>query len=75
MYSTIAVSLNDYINMYSTIAVSLNDAVGDPVIKRGGEGIRLTSLTLPHFCAHPNQGPGFPTSYIVVSLCVCVCVQ
>ena len=48
-------------------------AVGDPVIKRGGGGIPLTSLTLPHFCARPNQGPGLPTSYIVVSLCVCAC--
>jgi hypothetical protein len=29
-------------------------------------GISLTGLTLPHFCACPKPGPGFPTSYVVV---------
>jgi hypothetical protein len=26
-------------------------------------GIPLTNLTLPHFCACPKPGPGFPTSH------------
>jgi len=29
--------------------------------------IPLTSLTLPHICACPKPGPGFPKSYVVVS--------
>jgi len=29
-------------------------------------GIPLTCLTLPHFCACPKPGPGFPTSYAMV---------
>ena len=29
-------------------------------------GIPLTCLTLPHFCACPKPGPGFPTSYVMV---------
>jgi hypothetical protein len=28
--------------------------------------IPLTDLTLPHFCACPNPGPGFQTPYVVV---------
>jgi hypothetical protein len=28
--------------------------------------IPLTGLTPPHFCACPQPGPGFPTSYVVV---------
>jgi len=32
-------------------------------------GIPLTGLPPPHFCACPNTGPGFPTSYVVVFLC------
>jgi hypothetical protein len=41
-------------------------AVGDPVIKRGGFGIPLTSLAPPHFCDCPKPGPIFPTSYVVI---------
>jgi hypothetical protein len=26
-------------------------------------------LTLPHFCACPNAGPGFPAVYVLVYLC------
>jgi hypothetical protein len=29
-------------------------------------GIPLFCLTLPHFCACPKTGPGFPTSYVMV---------
>ena len=29
-------------------------------------GVPLTSLTLPHLCACPNPGTGFPSSYVVV---------
>jgi hypothetical protein len=29
--------------------------------------IPLTSLTLSRFCACPKPGPGFPTSYIMIS--------
>ena len=28
--------------------------------------IPLAGLTLPHACAFPKPGPGFPTSYVVV---------
>ena len=28
--------------------------------------IPLTGLTLPHLCACPKPGPGFPTSYVMV---------
>ena len=31
-----------------------------------GVEIRLDGSTLPHFCACPKPGPGFPTSYVVV---------
>ena len=34
--------------------------------QEGRVGITLTSLTLPHFCACPKPGPGFPTSYVEV---------
>ena len=33
-------------------------------------GIPLTGLTPPQYCICPNQGPAFPTSYVVV-----FCVQ
>jgi hypothetical protein len=39
-------------------------AVGDPIIIM--VGIPLFCLTLPHFCACPKPGPGFPTSYVMV---------
>jgi len=54
-------------------------AVEDPVIRRGGlrssyqegrVGIPLTGLTLPHSCACPKPGTGFPMSCIVVSFFV-----
>ena len=32
-------------------------------------GIPLTGLTLPHLCACPNPGTGFPSSYVVVFWC------
>ena len=32
-------------------------------------GILWTGLTLPHFCACPNPGTGFPSSYVVVFWC------
>jgi hypothetical protein len=32
-------------------------------------GIPLTGLTLPHFCACPKPGTGFPTSYAMVFVC------
>ena len=32
-------------------------------------GIPLTDLTLPHLCACPNPGTGFPSSYVVVFWC------
>ena len=40
-------------------------AVGDLIIKTGMVGILLTSLTLPHFCACPKPGPGFPLAYVM----------
>ena len=39
-----------------------------PVIKRG-VGVSLTGLTLPHLCAWPKLGFGFPTSYVLVFSC------
>ena len=59
--------------MYIKLVVYIHNVciiIGDPVIKRGGEGrggggIPLTSLPLPHVCACHNPGTGFP-SYIVV---------
>ena len=35
--------------------------------QKGRVGIPLTGLSPPHFCACPNPGPGYPTSYVVVS--------
>jgi hypothetical protein len=32
--------------------------------------ICITVLIPSHFCASPKSGPGFPTSYIVVFVCV-----
>jgi len=32
----------------------------------GRIGISVTGLPPPYFCAHPNSGPGFPTSYVMV---------
>ena len=31
----------------------------------GRVGISLNGLTLPHFCAHPKSGSGFPASYVM----------
>ena len=31
---------------------------------------RFFCLTMPHFCACPNPGSGFPSSYVVVFLCL-----
>jgi hypothetical protein len=31
-----------------------------------GVGIPLTGLTLPHLCASPKPGPGFPMSYVMI---------
>jgi hypothetical protein len=31
-------------------------------------GILLTGLTPQHFCACPEPGPGFPTSYVMFFL-------
>jgi len=39
---------------------------GDPVIKRGRDGIPLNGSTPPHFCACPNPRTEFPTSYVLV---------
>ena len=33
-------------------------------------GIPLTGLTLPQCCAWPKAGPGFPTSYVLISFVV-----
>ena len=41
-------------------------AVGDPIMKRGRVGIPLTGLPLPHFCACPKPGPGFPMLYVML---------
>jgi hypothetical protein len=38
-------------------------------MKRGGVGIPLTGLPLPHFCACPKPGPGFPMLYVMLFLC------
>jgi len=34
------------------------------IIKNRSVAIPLTVLTLPHFCAWPKTGPGFPTSHV-----------
>ena len=34
--------------------------------KRGRIGIPLICLSLPHSCACPKPGPGFPMSYVMV---------
>ena len=57
------------------VVIQLSRGEGcDPVIKRGGlgssyqegrVGIPLTGIILPHFCACPKPGPGFPTLYVV----------
>jgi hypothetical protein len=31
-----------------------------------GVGIPLTGLALPHLCACPKPGPGFPMSYVMI---------
>ena len=35
------------------------------ITRKGRVGIPLTCLTLPHFCASPKSGPGFPTPYVL----------
>jgi hypothetical protein len=46
------------------ICLNICIAIGDPVIKRR-VGIPLSSITLPHFCACPKPGAGFPTSKVL----------
>ena len=38
--------------------------------QEGRVGIPLRGLTLPQWCAWPKAGPGFPTSYVLVSFVV-----
>ena len=40
-----------------------------PVIKKWRVQIPLTDLALSNVCTFPKQGPGLPTSYVVVFLC------
>jgi hypothetical protein len=37
--------------------------------QEGRLGIPLNRFNPPHFCACPKQGPGFPTSHVMVFLC------
>jgi len=38
--------------------------------KKEGWGVPLSGLTPPHVCACPKPEPGFPSSYVVVFLCL-----
>ena len=51
-------SMQDFVSsVYICIAVDQED-----------EGIPLTALPSPHFCACPKPGAGFPTSYIYINI-------
>ena len=49
--------------------INVDIAIGYLIIKRGGLG-PLIGLSLPHLCACPKPGPGFPMLHVVVFLCV-----
>ena len=39
-------------------------------LSKGGGGIPLAGLTSPYICGSTKPAPGFPTSYVVVFLCL-----
>ena len=63
LYRSTVDSLNIEVNIHCSL--SNNITLYMPYYQEGRVGIPYTSLTLPHFCACPKPGPGFPKSYDV----------
>ena len=63
LFHTLVVFMCIYIQRWEVI---VDFVIITVQIQNWGEGVPLTDLTPPPFCACPKSGPGFTTSYVMV---------